>query len=154
MNIFRNLAIRKPHEKTSNFLNISGKNRKKKESTDSGAWRHTVARLTICKELPQTDRHCHTPAEKIRAAAAAAAATSVSGRTAAYRGGQALKRLLRETRGVSTGAVTVSAGWAFSSRLAFHVPTRSSPSMVPSTSLSNVTLEPNKLGEEFLAEFF
>jgi hypothetical protein len=68
-----------------------------------------------------------------------------------------LKSLLREPCGVSTGAVAVSAGWAFSSPFAFHSPPpprpRSSPSMVPSTSLSNVTLEPNKLSEELPAEF-
>jgi hypothetical protein len=105
------------------FSNISEKNRKKKALEDT-RWR-----LTIWKELPQTDRHCHTLAEKIRAAAAAAAAaaTSVSGRTAAYRGGQALKSLLREPCGVSTGAVAVSAGWAFSSPFALHFPTSPPP---------------------------
>ncbi|CAK9197614.1 unnamed protein product [Sphagnum troendelagicum] len=34
----------------------------------------------------------------------------------------------------------------------FPLSQRSSPSMLPSTSLSNVTLERNKLGEEFPAE--
>jgi hypothetical protein len=59
-------------------------------------------------------------------------------------GGQALKVLLREPCGVSTGAVAVSAGWAF------FVPIRSPlshPPTVPSTSPSNVTLQPNKLRE-------
>ncbi len=106
MNIFRNLAIRKTHEKTQIFEHFW------KESQNQSAWRHKVARLTIWKELPQTNRDCHTQAEKIRAAAAAT--TSVSGKTAAYRVGQALKILLREPCGVSTGAVAVSAGWAFS----------------------------------------
>jgi len=104
------------------FSNISEKNRKKKALEDT-RWR-----LTIWKELPQTDRHCHTLAEKIRAAAAA---TSVSGRTAAYRGGQALKSLLREPCGVSTGAVAVSAGWAFSSPFAFHFPPPPPPPVAP-----------------------
>jgi hypothetical protein len=69
-------------EKRINFSNISETNHKTEALIR--ALGDTRSRLTIWKELPQTDRHCHTPAEKTRAAAAA---TCVGGRTAAYRGG-------------------------------------------------------------------
>jgi hypothetical protein len=97
MNNFRNVAIRKKAMKKLKFSNISEKNRKKKALLIRGALDDTRSRLTIWKELTQTDRHWHTHQQKRYGQLQEQQLHLSAGEQPPTGGGQALKILFEGT---------------------------------------------------------